>query len=78
MQRRERRIRKTANKKRTIEKEGNMLHGGGNEKRVDYESSTGKQLEVRPSVVVKIMKELLGSSEEPRTKTLVAYASTSP
>ncbi|KAM8702303.1 hypothetical protein ACLKA7_007645 [Drosophila subpalustris] len=53
MQRRERRIRKTANKKRTIEKEGNMLHGGGNEKRVDYESSTGKQLEVRPSVVVR-------------------------
>ncbi|KAM8708298.1 hypothetical protein ACLKA7_015293 [Drosophila subpalustris] len=53
MQRRERRIRKTANKKRTIEKDGNMLHGGGNEKIVDYESSTGKQLEVRPSVVVR-------------------------
>ncbi|KAM8701704.1 hypothetical protein ACLKA7_011559 [Drosophila subpalustris] len=44
MQRRERRIRKTANKKRTIEKEGNMLHGGDNEKRVDYESSTGEEL----------------------------------
>ncbi|KAM8701705.1 hypothetical protein ACLKA7_011560 [Drosophila subpalustris] len=48
---------RTANKKRTIEKEGNMLHGGGNEKRVDYESSTGKQLEVRPSVV-KLSQEL--------------------